>query len=66
MDLGTVPMTVIDYHKDEYEQVMEGVYAYLALANFILPMYSLILRLQTEKQMGVKQHLAILGMSYKA
>jgi hypothetical protein len=45
---------------------MEGVYAYLALANFILPMYSLILRLQTEKQMGVKQHLAILGMSYKA
>jgi hypothetical protein len=54
MDLGTVPMDVVDYHKDEFEQVMEGIYAYLALAHYILPMYSLILRLQTEKQMGVK------------
>ena len=59
-------MNVIDVHKDDFEQVMEAVYAYLALANYILPMYSLILRLQTEKQMGVKQHLSILGMSYKA
>lgn len=42
-------MDVYSIHKDDFEQVMEGVYAYLALANFILPMYSLILRLQTEK-----------------
>lgn len=59
-------MDVYSIHKDDFEQVMEGVYAYLALANFILPMYSLILRLQTEKQIGVKQHLAILGMSHNA
>ena len=66
IDLGTVPMDVYSVHKDDFEQVMEGVYAYLALANFILPMYTLILRLQTEKQVGVKQHLSILGLSYKA
>lgn len=49
IDLGTIPMEVKALSKDDFLQVMEGVFAFICLSNYILPMYSLILRLQSEK-----------------
>ena len=35
--------------KDEYAMVMTGMYGYVSLISYILPMYSYILRIQVEK-----------------
>lgn len=49
--------------KDEFAMVISGMYGYVSLITFILPMYSYILRIQIEKQSGIQRHLAIVGLS---
>jgi hypothetical protein len=49
IDIGTIPMDHKELYKDDFLQVMEGVFAFICLSNYLLPMYSLILRLQSEK-----------------
>lgn len=52
--------------KDDFEDVLKSIYSYIALITFILPMYTFVLRMQIEKQQGMKKHLSIIGLSYKA
>jgi hypothetical protein len=64
-------MSVVPFHqesiiKDDFEDVLKGIYSYIALIIYILPMYTYILRMQVEKQQGMKRHLAIIGLSIKA
>ena len=60
------PMKFIYTVKDEYAIVMSGMYGYVSLLSYILPMYSYILRIQVEKQSGMQRHLAIVGLSQGA
>ena len=64
--MAIVPMQYKYVHKDDFEDVLIGIYSYIVLILFILPMYSFILRIQIEKQSGIKRHLAIVGLSFKA
>ena len=52
--------------KDDFEDVLKGIYSYIALIIYILPMYTYILRMQIEKQQGMKRHLSKIGLSFKA
>lgn len=60
------PFEVKEVSKDEFESVMRAIYSYIQMVTYILPMYTYILRMQVEKQQGIKRHLAIIGLSYKA
>lgn len=64
--MAVVPFPYYETINDEFENVLKGVYSYIALIIYILPMYTYILRLQVEKQQGLKKHFSILGLSYKA
>ena len=64
--MAVVPMTFKETEKDDFESILISIYSYIALIMFILPMYSFILRIQIDKQSGVKRHLAIVGLSYNA
>ena len=46
--------------------MLKGIYSYVVLIIYLLPMYTYILRMQVEKQQGMKRHLTIIGLSYKA
>ena len=64
--MAIVPMQYKWVDKDDFEDVLIAIYSYIVLILFILPMYSFILRIQVEKQSGIKQHLSIVGLSHKA
>ena len=64
--MAIVPMQYKYAEKDDFEDVLIGIYSYIVLILFILPMYSFILRIQVEKQSGIKRHLSIVGLSFKA
>jgi hypothetical protein len=64
--MAIVPMQYKFVEKDDFEDVLIAIYSYIVLILFILPMYSFILRIQVEKQSGIKQHLSIIGLSFKA
>ena len=52
--------------KDDFETVIKGIFSYIQLVIYVLPMYTYILRLQIDKQQGMKRHLSIVGLSFKA
>ena len=60
------PFKYYETVKDEFEEVLKGIYSYIAMVIYILPMYTYVLRMQIEKQQGNKRHLSIMGLSYKA
>ena len=62
--MAIVPMQYKYVEKDDFEDVLIAIYSYIVLILFILPMYSFILRIQIEKQSGIKRHLAIVGLSF--
>ena len=62
--MAIVPMQYKWVDKDDFEDVLIAIYSYIVLILFILPMYSFILRIQVEKQSGIKQHLSIVGLSH--
>ena len=64
--MAIVPMQYKYAEKDDFEDVLIAIYSYIVLILFILPMYSFILRIQVEKQSGIKRHLSIVGLSFKA
>ena len=66
IQMAIVPMQYKYVEKDDFEDVLIAIYSYIVLILFILPMYSFILRIQIEKQSGIKRHLAIVGLSFKA
>lgn len=66
IDVSVVPFKHFKSVKDDFEDVLKGIYSYIALIIYILPMYTYILRMQIEKQQGMKRHLAIIGLSFKA
>ena len=66
IEMSVVPMKQEKLIKDDFEDVLKGIYSYIALIIYILPMYTYILRMQVEKQQGMKRHLSIVGLSFKA
>lgn len=50
IEMSVVPFNVHEVVKDEFEQVMKGIYSYISLVIYVLPMYTYILRMQIEKQ----------------
>jgi len=59
MKLGDTP-------SNEFYNAFLGVFPYIQIVMFLLPIYMQILRLQEEKQLGVQRHLHVLGLSYTA
>jgi hypothetical protein len=45
MDISLVPMDVKVKYKDDFVQVMVSIYSYIAIAIYVLPMYTYILRM---------------------
>lgn len=66
VDLSFIPFNQKELHKNDFENIMKGIFSYILLTIYTLPMYTYILRMQIEKQQGMKRHLSILGLSYQA
>jgi hypothetical protein len=49
IDLSVAPFKHDTIVKDDFEEVLKGIYSYIALIIYILPMYTYILRMQIEK-----------------
>jgi len=64
--LSAVPSRIRYVEKDDFEHVLTSIYSYISIVIFVLPMYQFILRLQIEKQSGMKKHLQIIGLSQGA
>lgn len=64
--MSLVPFKFYETVKDDFESVLRAIFNYIALVIYILPMYSRILRMQVERQQGLKRHLSMLGLSFKA
>ena len=50
---SVVPMQKDKEIKDDFEMVMKGIYSYISVIIFMLPMYNFILRMQIEKSSGL-------------
>ena len=48
---------------DDFEHVLTSIMSYISILMFILPMYSFIIRLQNEKQTGIRRHFTLIGIS---
>jgi hypothetical protein len=49
IDVVIEPMEALPVKKDDFENVIIAIYSYISILIYILPMYSYILRIQTEK-----------------
>ena len=64
--MSVVPNRIATVSKDDFEHVLTSIYSYISIIVYLLPMYHMILRLQSEKQAGLKRYLQMIGVSRKA
>ena len=66
ISISFLPMKIELISKSEFYTALQGIFPYIQIMMFLLPIYMHILRLQEEKQIGIQQHLHVLGLSYAA
>ena len=47
--MSVVPNRIATVSKDDFEHVLTSIYSYISIIVYLLPMYHMILRLQSEK-----------------